>query len=93
MTLKRCALVYVLLAGLLGAGCVSVPSTATASDAEIAAAAQARLSEDAITGRHTFGVTVERGVATVNGSLRDAGALAIVRGTEGVTSVVDHTTR
>ncbi len=97
MRFKRLVLWLVGCGGSLVMGCASLTSADMGSDAELAAAIQDRLSQDAVTGRAPLGVSVDQGVATLSGSLRDAGAraraLSIVRGTPGVRGVVDSTTR
>ena len=97
MTLKRFALIPLVLAILWSAGCASLDSTVPEGDLDLAAAAQHRLVEDSVTSRLALGVSVNQGVATLNGSVRDAGAkaraLAILRGTPGIKGVVDNTTR
>lgn len=97
MMFKRLVLVAVLLVGTFVMGCASLTSGDLGGDAELAATIQDRLAQDAVAGRRPLMVSVEQGVATVSGSLPDAGAraraLAIVRGTPGVRGVVDGTTR
>ena len=97
MMYKRLVVMLVAWAGALVMGCASLTSADLGGDAELTAAIQDRLSQDAVAGRQPLGVTVDQGVATLSGSLRDAGAqaraLAIVRGTPGVRGVVDRTTR
>ncbi len=95
--IKRIGGGMVAVALLVGAGCASLSGEALIGDAAVEAEAQARLSGDTLAGRTPVGVSVQGGVATVTGSLRDAGekarVLAIVKGTPGVTSVIDRTTR
>ena len=97
MRFKRLVLWLVGCGGSLVMGCASLTSAETGSDAELAAAIQDRLSQDAVAGRSPLGVSVNQGVATLSGSLRDSGArvraLSIVSGTPGVRGVVDSTTR
>lgn len=83
--------------GLSLAGCASLDTAAGGTDAEVAAAALDRLAQDTVIGALPVGVSVDQGVATVSGALRDAGAraraLSIVRGTPGVKGVVDDLSR
>ena len=97
MQFKRLVLWLVGCGASLVMGCANLALPETGSDAELAEAIQDRLSQDAVAGRSPLGVSVEQGVATLSGSLSDAGAraraLSIVRGTPGVRGVVDSTSR
>ncbi len=84
-------------AGLL-AGCPSMtpapnPAVQNLDDRQIANDINFRLREDSWTKVMTFGVAVENGIATIQGSVPDevtrARVLGIVRSTPGVTEVVD----
>ena len=63
-------------------------------DGDLATEIYSRLSDDSMTGRYTFGVTVQGGVVTVQGAVPDEPTrtriLGIIRATPGVQSVVDR---
>ena len=67
------------------------------SDEGIAALANSRLNDDSMVGRSTLSATVENGLATLSGVVRDEAArqraIQILRGTPGIFDVVDHTRR
>lgn len=78
-------------------GCATyepVAQQAPSTDAQIAREAMNRLANDSVTGRYTFGVTVQNGIATVEGAVPDETfrlrVIGIVRGTPGVVQVVDR---
>jgi outer membrane murein-binding lipoprotein Lpp len=80
-------------------GCSSMQAydPAGGTDQDIASDVQERLRNDAITARQVISVQCEQGIVTLaapiyNETVR-ARALAIARGTPGVKSVVDNTTR
>ncbi len=97
MTLKHIVVACLISTGLWAVGCASLPPAAVGEDLELAATVRDRLGQETTINRLEMGVTVNQGVATLNGSGRDAGAkaraLSIIRGTPGIKGVVDNTTR
>lgn len=90
-----------LAAGLALSGCAALEGQDIAaiptSDEGIAALANSRLNDDSMVGRSTLSATVENGLATLSGVVRDEAArqraIQILRGTPGIFDVVDHTRR
>lgn len=90
-----------LAAGLALSGCAALEGQDVAaiptSDEGIAALANSRLNDDSMVGRSTLSATVENGLATLSGVVRDEAArqraIQILRGTPGIFDVVDHTRR
>lgn len=100
--MKTCLASCVLAVSLsLLAGCATTtPYDAGApasADDQLAADIVNRLATDAVTRSCNFGVTVEGGVATIEGAVPTetvrARAIGVVRSTEGVVNVVDKLTR
>ena len=90
-----------LAAGLALSGCAALEGQDVAaiptSDEGIAALANSRLNDDSMVGSSTLSATVENGLATLSGVVRDEAArqraIQILRGTPGIFDVVDHTRR
>lgn len=90
-----------LAAGLALSGCAALEGQDIAaiptSDEGIAALANSRLNDDSMVGSSTLSATVENGLATLSGVVRDEAArqraIQILRGTPGIFDVVDHTRR
>ncbi len=89
------------LAAVLAAlcGCAALEgqdlSADPTSDEGIAAVAQGRLNDDAMTARATLSVDVDQGMATLYGAVPDQAvrqrAIQILRGTPGIFDVLDRT--
>ena len=95
-------LLFLVLAALLAlSGCAALEGqdygADPTSDEGIAALANSRLNDDSMVGRSTLSATVENGLATLSGVVRDEAArqraIQILRGTPGIFDVVDHTRR
>lgn len=85
-----------LVALLLVGGCTTFPGSGfagTPADQQLARDVQMRLSNDTLASEFTFGVTAIGGVVTLEGTVPSESfrvrVLGIVRGTQGVTEVVD----
>ena len=94
------SLLFLALAALLAlSGCAALEgrdiSAEPTSDEGIAALANSRLNDDSMVGRSTLSATVENGLATLSGVVRDEAArqraIQILRGTPGIFDVVDQT--
>lgn len=95
----------VLLVSLMVVGCATVSERATHSDdpghskedVRLELDVLSRLRDDALTSRHSFGVTALNGVVTLRGSVPDEitrhRALGVVRSTPGVIEVHDRLLR
>jgi len=88
-----CSLAMVLVAGVVG--CDTLPPAT--EDTKLAQAALERLYQDKLVSHEVLGVTVQKGVATLHGTISDEGlrarAKSIVQNTPGVVEVKDETVR
>ena len=89
--------VTALAAGLAACATAGDGASGPGSDAELVALVRDRLGQDALTRQNTFSVTSSDGVVSVRGLVRNeaerARVMGVVRGTPGVTSVLDHLQR
>ena len=92
---------FLAAAALMLGGCAALEgqdlSDELVSNEGVTAIANSRLNDDSMVGRSTLSATVENGLATLSGVVRDEAArqraIQILRGTPGIFDVVDHTRR
>lgn len=75
MNIVRFAAIMITSALIFTCGCATMPDSGSLSDEDIADEVRNRLEEDSVSRLYSFGVTVENGVVTIQGSVPAQDAL------------------